>query len=86
LAEERAQVERRKWLVEQRKKDLIKEHEGLLEKERGSRGGRSSARRDFDRVAQREVEEKFKEYKPDIRLEYHDEFGRALDPKEVFPA
>ncbi|KAI8814202.1 SART-1 protein [Cladochytrium replicatum] len=58
-----------------------REREWELERERD----RQKYREDMEeRERMREVEERFKNYAPDIQLEYHDEFGRALGPKEAF--
>ncbi|KAJ1983691.1 hypothetical protein H4R34_001119 [Dimargaris verticillata] len=37
-----------------------------------------------DRERAREEQERMRNYKPDVRLEYTDEFGQQLDPKEAF--
>ncbi|CAG8637250.1 9408_t:CDS:10 [Rhizophagus irregularis] len=74
----------------QQKGFSIKPNEEQLEKERIQRErqkwlaeqhSESSYR---DREHLREMEARFKDYKPDINLEYVDEFGNQLTPKEAF--
>ncbi|CAG8460709.1 22571_t:CDS:10 [Cetraspora pellucida] len=66
----------------QQKGFSIKPSEEQVEKERG--GGRDSDSSYRDREHLREMESRFKDYKPDINLEYVDEFGNQLTPKEAF--
>ncbi|RHZ86130.1 hypothetical protein Glove_54g37 [Diversispora epigaea] len=90
LDKERVQRERQKWLGEQRKRDLERQSEREREKQRAKeKGYRGGAGRDSDssyreREHLREMEARFKDYKPDINLEYVDEFGNQLTPKEAF--
>ncbi|CAG8494004.1 5653_t:CDS:10 [Diversispora eburnea] len=90
LDKERVQRERQKWLGEQRKRDLERQTEREREKQRAKeKGYRGGAGRDSDssyreREHLREMEARFKDYKPDINLEYVDEFGNQLTPKEAF--
>ncbi|RIA92964.1 SART-1 protein [Glomus cerebriforme] len=89
LEKERIQRERQKWLAEQRKKDLERQNEREKEKqkakEKGYRGGGRDSESSYrDREHLREMEARFKDYKPDINLEYVDEFGNQLTPKEAF--
>jgi len=44
---------------------------------------RQSLESQRDRQRVRELELRFKDYKPEVKLEYHDEFGRQLNQKEV---
>ncbi|KAJ3205615.1 hypothetical protein HDU82_005079 [Entophlyctis luteolus] len=37
-----------------------------------------------ERQRLRELEERFKDYSPDVNIKYNDEFGRELKPKEAF--
>lgn len=89
LEKERIQRERQKWLTEQRKRDLERQTEREREKQRAKeKGYRGGTGRDGDssyreREHLREMEARFKDYKPDINLEYVDEFGNQLTPKEV---
>ncbi|CAG8655886.1 16964_t:CDS:10, partial [Racocetra persica] len=91
LEKERIQKERQKWLAEQRRRDLERQTEREREKQRakekgyrGGGGGRDSDSSYRDREHLREMEARFKDYKPDINLEYVDEFGNQLTPKEAF--
>ncbi|CAB4383091.1 unnamed protein product [Rhizophagus irregularis] len=89
LEKERIQRERQKWLAEQRKKDQERQNEREKEKqkakEKGYRGGGRDSESSYrDREHLREMEARFKDYKPDINLEYVDEFGNQLTPKEAF--
>ncbi|RIB11380.1 SART-1 protein [Gigaspora rosea] len=91
IEKERIQRERQKWLAEQRRRDLERQNEREREKQRakekgyrGGGGGRDSDSSYRDREHLREMEARFKDYKPDINLEYVDEFGNQLTPKEAF--
>ncbi|CAG8515278.1 7446_t:CDS:10 [Dentiscutata erythropus] len=91
LEKERVQRERQKWLAEQRRRDLERQNEREREKQRakekgyrGGGGGRNDDSSYRDREHLREMEARFKDYKPDINLEYVDEFGNQLTPKEAF--
>ncbi|CAG8728853.1 38843_t:CDS:10 [Gigaspora margarita] len=91
IEKERIQKERQKWLAEQRRRDLERQNEREREKQRakekgyrGGGGGRDSDSSYRDREHLREMEARFKDYKPDINLEYVDEFGNQLTPKEAF--
>lgn len=48
-----------------------REHERELEKERK------------ERERMKEYEQRMKDYKPDVNIEYTDEFGKVMTPKEV---
>ncbi|KAJ3278253.1 hypothetical protein HK104_002516 [Borealophlyctis nickersoniae] len=103
LEKERKQIEKRKWLEEQRLRDLMREKEKerrkQLEREqrqaqqRGGGGGMNMRDREWEREEEtrwaerqraREEEERFRNYIPDVNLEYHDEYGRKLTAKEAF--
>ncbi|KNC96399.1 U4/U6-U5 snRNP complex subunit SNU66 [Spizellomyces punctatus DAOM BR117] len=98
LERERKQSEKRAWLAEQRKRDLLREIQKEKEKERNkernkARGGGDRDRdwyreeqeaRYAERERAREVEERFRHYIPDVNLDYHDEYGRKLNAKEAF--
>lgn len=95
LEKEKLQLEKEKWLNEQKINDLIKERRKQKDRDRRDRHGRSSRDRDRDRdydrediyrerERAREAEKKFKNYKPVVNIEYHDEFGRTLTQKEAF--
>ena len=87
--------ERELWLVEQRKKEKLRIAEREKEREKQRASGHKLSGRDLER--QREIdakrlereqirlkEEKFKNYVPDVKIAYYDEFGRELNTKEVF--
>lgn len=95
LEKEKLQIEKEKWLNEQKINDIIKERRKQKDRDRKDRHGRSSRDRDRDRdydrddiyrerERAREAEKKFKNYKPVVNIEYHDEFGRTLTQKEAF--
>jgi len=93
LEKEKLQLEKEKWLNEQKINDIIKEKRKQKDRDRRDRHGRSSRDRDRDydrddiyreRERAREAEKKFKNYKPVVNIEYHDEFGRTLTQKEAF--
>jgi len=91
LEKERLQIEKEKWLNEQKINDIIKERRKQKDHNRKDRHRSSRDRdRDYDRddlyrerERAREAEKKFKNYKPVVNIEYHDEFGRTLTQKEV---
>ncbi|RUP43798.1 SART-1 family-domain-containing protein, partial [Jimgerdemannia flammicorona] len=96
---DRIGADRTKWLAEQRKKDLQREREREREKkrdkERAAAAGRGGSSRELDREKEyeasyrereklREWEQRMVNYKPDVNLEYVDEFGRQMTTKEAF--
>lgn len=81
---EQTQRDRDKWLAEHRATEL------LLDDER-ARLRASGATREYDnrkreQLETRVMQESFKNYKPDVNIVYHDEFGRELTPKEAWKA
>ena len=84
---ERVQLQRDLWLAEQRRRMAQREVERL--KSRGS--SKDQAQREYENRLRDQQEaranlEAFKNYKPDVNIVYHDEFGRALDWKEAWKA
>ena len=84
---ERVQLQRDLWLAEQRRRTAQREVERL--KSRGS--SKDQAQREYENRLRDQQEarsnlEAFKNYKPDVNIVYHDEFGRALDWKEAWKA
>lgn len=86
--------ERELWLVEQRKKEKIRMVEKQRERESQKGSGHKLSGRDMERQREAEAkrlereqirlkEEKFKNYVPDVKIAYYDEFGRELNTKEV---
>ncbi|KAK9477581.1 SART-1 protein [Lipomyces japonicus] len=57
-------------------------YDGLTQKEREEAAARENQIRQID--AANEANKRFKNYKPDVKLEYKDEFGRAMTQKEAF--
>ncbi|RKP40303.1 SART-1 protein [Dimargaris cristalligena] len=98
LRQERDYQSRQAWIAEQRRKDRQREMDELHEREerrrtRGKepqrRGHEAEQRREAeasqrDRERAREIQERMRDYKPDVRLEYADEYGQSLTPKEAF--
>jgi U4/U6.U5 tri-snRNP-associated protein 1 len=87
LEREKVQVQRDLWLAEQRRRQAQREL-GRLQ----ARGAnKDQAQREYENRLReqqeaREQMETFKNYKPDIDLSYHDEFGRKLSMKEAWKA
>ena len=84
---ERVQLQRDLWLAEQRQRMAQRDVERL--KSRGS--SKDQAQREYENRLRDQQEaranlEAFKNYKPDVNIVYHDEFGRALDWKEAWKA
>ncbi|KAI9461625.1 SART-1 protein [Lactarius psammicola] len=84
---ERVQLQRDLWLAEQRRRVAQREIDRL--KARGS--NKDQAQREYENRLREQQEaranlEAFKNYKPDVNIVYHDEFGRALDWKEAWKA
>lgn len=86
--------ERELWLVEQRKKEKIRLIEMEKERDIQRASGRKLSGRDMERQREADAkrlereqiklkEEKFKNYVPDVKIAYYDEFGRELNTKEV---
>ena len=84
---ESVQLQRDLWLAEQRRRVAQREIDRL--KSRGS--NKDQAQREYENRLREQQEaranlEAFKNYKPDVNIVYHDEFGRALDWKEAWKA
>ncbi len=87
IGREGVQLQRDLWLAEQRRRMAQREVERL--KSRGS--SKDQAQREYENRLRDQQEaranlEAFKNYKPDVNIVYHDEFGRALDWKEAWKA
>lgn len=98
IKEERIR-QQQEWMKKQRIKELEKEAERKRERERqrekqqkGKGGGGHQWEDDEktyademleERKRMRELEDKFKSYKPEINIDYVDEFGRTMNQKEV---
>ncbi|TDL16570.1 SART-1 protein [Rickenella mellea] len=88
-AKERERVQRQRdlWLAEYRTRQALRELERL--KARGEK--KDQAQREYENRVREQQEareglEVFKDYKPDVNIVYHDEFGRELTPKEAWKA
>ncbi|KAJ3322343.1 hypothetical protein HDU76_013896 [Blyttiomyces sp. JEL0837] len=96
IDKEKKQRDRAKWLAEQRVKEKVRELEKEKERARNkAKGGLGGGRghdewhheedsRYEERRKQRELEERFKAYNPDIDIKYVDEYGHAMNAKEAF--
>lgn len=84
---EKIQLQRDVWLADQRRKNAQRESE--RQKSRG--GNKDQTQREYENRLRDQQEargnlELFKDYKPDVNIVYHDEFGRELTPKEAWKA
>ena len=84
---EKTQRQRDIWLAEYRTRLSLRE----LERVRAKGEKKDQAQREYEnRVREqqeaREGMEMFREYKPDVNIVYHDEFGRELSAKEAWKA
>ena len=87
LSRERTQKQRDLWLADQRRRVTQRE----LEKQQSRGGNKDQAQREYEnrlreQTEAREVMDAFKDYKPDVNVVYHDEFGRTLTQKEAWKA
>jgi len=84
-AREKEQLKYDSWLAARRSEDAVREAERVASKAQGS--SKDQATREWEN-RQREAEdarraiEKFKDYKPDIDIKYHDSHGRVLNMRE----
>lgn len=84
---ERTQRSRDLWLAEWRTKQAFRGLERVKAKgERKDQAQREYENRLREQQEAREAMEIFKDYKPDVNIVYHDEFGRELTPKEAWKA
>lgn len=88
--EREREVQQRKhdlWLSQRRSEDALREAELALSKAQGS--AKDQAQREHDNRL-RELEDaklaqaRFKDYRPDVEIKYHDEFGRELNNHEAW--
>jgi len=84
---EKVQLQRDVWLTEQRRRITQRD----LEKQKARGGNKDQAQREYENRLRDQQEgranlEAFKDYKPDVNIVYHDEFGRELTPKEAWKA
>ena len=84
---ERIQRERDLWLAEQRTRAALREVERAA-----ARGvNRDQQQREYENRLREQNEvrasiKSFENYKPDVNIVYHDEFGREMTPKEAWKA
>ncbi|MBW0462896.1 hypothetical protein O181_002611 [Austropuccinia psidii MF-1] len=86
---ERLYVEKTHWLIEQRRREALRE----AEKDRAKKMGdaKDQATREYEnRIREaalaKEAMEAYRHYKPDVEIKYNDEFGRELTQKEAWKA
>lgn len=86
LERDRVQKEREAWLAAQRKRDREREEEKQRSRAAGSSIDQQQREYENRMREQRDAQatlEAFNNYKPNVNLTYHDEFGRDQTPKEV---
>src|SRR5258707_5893154 len=84
---ERTQREKDQWLAQHRHTLALRE----LERLRSKGQTKDQATREYENRLREQQEAResldfFKDYKPDVEIKYHDEFGRELTPKESWKA
>lgn len=84
---ERIQKQRDLWLAEYRAQLALRE----LERHKSKGEKKDQAQREYENRLREQQEasralELFKDYKPDVNIVYHDEFGREMTPKEAWKA
>ncbi|CDO73714.1 hypothetical protein BN946_scf185015.g42 [Trametes cinnabarina] len=87
MERERVQRQRDLWLAEYRRLQAQRE----LERAKSRGQNKDQATREYENRLREQQEarmmlEAFKNYKPDVNIVYHDEFGRELTPKEAWKA
>ncbi|KAN0064087.1 hypothetical protein ACQY0O_003251 [Thecaphora frezii] len=86
-ARERQQREYDRWLAQRRAEEQLRELERKMSKAQGS--AKDQATREYEN-RKRELDEarsaadRFRDYKPDVEIAYHDEFGRTLNAREAW--
>ncbi|GAC77222.1 U4/U6.U5 snRNP associated protein [Moesziomyces antarcticus T-34] len=75
------------WLASRRREEQLRETERLQSKASGSsvdQATREAQNRSREVEGARLAQERFRDYKPDVSIKYHDEFGRDLNQKEAW--
>lgn len=75
------------WLAARRLEEQSREQARLASKASGSsidQSSREAANRNRELEEARLAQDRFRDYKPDVEIKYHDEFGRDLDQKEAW--
>ncbi|WVF73035.1 hypothetical protein IAT40_007853 [Kwoniella sp. CBS 6097] len=82
---EKTQKEKDLWLADHRRRIAQREYERIM-----ARGGnKDQAQREYENRMREQQEardalDSYRNYKPDINIVYHDEFGRVMTPKEAW--
>lgn len=84
---EKQQKEYDAWMATRRAEDRAREAELAASKAQGS--AKDQATREYENRKReledaRKVQDRFKDYKPDFEIKYHDEFGRTLNNHEAW--
>ncbi|PVG04430.1 SART-1 protein [Serendipita vermifera] len=84
---EKVQKHRDAWLAEQRAMNALRE----LERAKARGANKDQQQREYENRLREQQEARqalksFENYKPDINIVYHDEFGREMTPKEAWKA
>ena len=75
------------WIETQKREEAERERELLQSKAQGGQKDQATRERENRLREKRDAEwaqERFKDYKPDVSIDYHDEFGRKLSQKEAW--
>lgn len=75
------------WLAARRREEQERELARQASKASGSsvdQATRQAQNRNREMEEARRAQERFRDYKPDVEIKYHDEFGRDLDQKEAW--
>ncbi|KAJ1021136.1 hypothetical protein NDA16_003922 [Ustilago loliicola] len=75
------------WLAARRLEEQSREQARAASKASGSsldQSSREAANRNRELEEARLAQDRFRDYKPDVEIKYHDEFGRDLDQKEAW--
>ncbi|PWN45566.1 hypothetical protein IE81DRAFT_333191 [Ceraceosorus guamensis] len=87
IQREQAQKEYDAWMAKRRAEDRVRQAEREMSKAQGA--AKDQATREYENRMRelddaRQAQDKFKDYKPDIKIEYHDEHGRVLGTREAW--
>ncbi|KAL9939055.1 hypothetical protein V8E36_001868 [Tilletia maclaganii] len=75
------------WMAEQRRRERVREAELAASKARGSavdQATREMENQQRDMADARDAQRRFANYKPDVDIKYHDQYGRELDSKKAW--
>ncbi|CEH15659.1 U4/U6.U5 snRNP associated protein [Ceraceosorus bombacis] len=87
MQREQAQKEYDAWMAKRRAEDRVRQAEREMSKAQGA--AKDQATREYENRMReledaRQAQDKFRDYKPDIKIEYHDEHGRVLGTREAW--